>query len=156
MKFSPSLVIAPGRTVRILGHQSKSEEPPVAKLEMVMGVPEEILLSELWYCQNHKRNPWFAELVENLLIQPVYSHMARVERICPAFGLTPIPACDIMDIGNIHDVGSFDSYFAPTQWIYARGTDKIRERCIKKRTDFPLEVARMPNHKRRFRRLHIM
>ena len=54
VKFSPSLVItslviAPGRTVRILGHQSKSEEPPVAKLEIVMGVPEELLLSELWF-----------------------------------------------------------------------------------------------------------
>ena len=28
MKFYSSLVIAPGRTVRILGHSSKSEEPP--------------------------------------------------------------------------------------------------------------------------------
>ena len=34
VKFAPSLVIAPGGTVRILGHQSKSEEPPVAKLEL--------------------------------------------------------------------------------------------------------------------------
>ena len=57
VKFAPSLVISPGITVRILGHQSKSEEPPAAKLETVMGVPEEFLLSELWYCQNHKRNP---------------------------------------------------------------------------------------------------
>ena len=94
VKFAPSLVIAPGRTVRILGHQSKSEEPPVAKLEIVMGVPEEFLLSELWYCQNHKRNPWFSELVEIPVTQPVYSHMARVERICPAMGLTPFPECD--------------------------------------------------------------
>ena len=117
VKFAPSLVIAPGRTVRILGHQSKSEDPPVAKLEIVMGVPEEFLLSELWYRQNHQRNPWFVDLVENLLIQPVYSHMARVERICPALGLTPIPACDLLDIGSIHDVGSFDLYFAPTQWL---------------------------------------
>ena len=55
VKFAPSLVRALGRMVRILGHQSKSEEPPVAKLEIVMGVPEEFLPSELWYCQNHKR-----------------------------------------------------------------------------------------------------
>ena len=54
MKFYPSLVIAPTRTVRILGHSSKSEEPPIARLEMVMGVPEEFLLSELWYCQTTK------------------------------------------------------------------------------------------------------
>ena len=58
MKLAPSLVIAPGRTVRILGHQSISEDPPVAKLEIVMGVPEEFFLSELWYCQDHKSNPW--------------------------------------------------------------------------------------------------
>ena len=145
VKFAPSLVIAPGRTVRILGHQSKSEEPPVAKLEIVMGVPEEFLLSELWYCQNHQRNPWFADLVEILLIQPVYSHMAGVERICPALGLTSIPACDLLDIGSIHDVGSFDLYFAPTQWLYARGADQIQDRCVKKRTDFPLESVRMPD-----------
>ena len=100
VKFASSLVIAPSRTVRILGQQSKSEEPPVAKLEIVMGVPEEFLLTELWFCQNHKRNPLFAELLEALLAQPVYPHMARVERICPAMGLTPIPACDILDIWN--------------------------------------------------------
>ena len=136
--FAPSLVIAPGRTVRILGHQSKSEEPPVAKLEIVMGVPEEFLLSELWYCQNHKRNPWFSELVELLVTQPVYSHMARVER-------TPIPECDLMDTGTIHDVGSFDLYYAPTHWLYSKGSDQIHDRCVKKRTDFPLESVRMPN-----------
>ena len=56
VKFAPSLVIAPSRTVRILGHQSKSEEPPVAKLEIVTGVPEEFLLSELWL-QVHPRTP---------------------------------------------------------------------------------------------------
>ena len=68
----------------------------------------------MWYCQNHKRNPWFAELVDVLLTRPVYSHMARAERICPAMGLTPIPACDILDIGDIHDVNSFEQYFACT------------------------------------------
>ena len=76
------------------------------------GVPEEFLLSELWYCQNHKRNPWFAELVETLLIQPVYSHMARVERMCPAMGPTPIPACELLDIGDVHHIRSFGQYFA--------------------------------------------
>ena len=57
--------------------------------------------------------------------------MARVERVCPAMGLTPIPACDIIDIGNIHDVNSFEQYFAPTQWLYAKGSDQIHERCEK-------------------------
>ena len=43
VKFAPSLVIRPSRTVRILGQQSKSEEPPTARLDIVMGVPEEFL-----------------------------------------------------------------------------------------------------------------
>ena len=51
VKFAPSLVISPSRTVRILGQQSKSEEPPAARLDIVMGVLEEFLLTELWYCQ---------------------------------------------------------------------------------------------------------
>ena len=145
VKFAPSLVIGPSRTVRILGQQSKSEEPPAARLDIVMGVPEEFLLTELWYCQNHKRNPQFAELIiETVLTQPVYSHMARVERICPAMGLTPIPACDILDIGFIHDITSFEQYFAPTRWLYEKGSDLTHERCVMKRTDFPLEMVLMP------------
>ena len=109
-----------------------------------MGVPEEFLLTELWYCQNQKRNPQFAELVDTLLTQPVYSHMARVERICPAMGITPIPACDILDIGPIHDVKSFEQCFAPTCWLYEKGTDLTHERCVAKKTDFPLEMVLMP------------
>ena len=138
--FKTSLLVR-----NIDGHYAQTEEPPAAKLEIVMGVtvPEEFLLSELWYCQNHKRNPWFAEsLVEALLTQPGYSHMARVERICPAMGLTPIPACDLLDIGDIHDVSSFEQYsnFATTQWLYAKGSDQIHERCVKKEDRFPIGV----------------
>ena len=83
--------------------------------------------------------------LRHYLPNPVYSHMARVERICPAMGLTPIPACDVMDIGDIHDEKSFDQCFAPTQWLYAKGSDQIHEWCIQKRTDFPLESVRMPS-----------
>ena len=44
-------------------------------------------------------------------------------------GLTPIPACDILDIGTIHDVSSFEQYFAPTHWLYTRSSNQIREWC---------------------------
>ena len=108
-----------------------------------MGVPEELLLTELWYCQNHKRNPQFSELVDTLLAQPVYSHLARVERLCPAMGITPIPACDLQDVGVIYDVQSFELYYAPTCWLYEKSSELVHERCIAKRTDFPLEMVRM-------------
>ena len=71
--------------------------------------------------------------------------MARVERICPAFGLTPIPAIDLLDVGNIHDVVTFDAHFSPTQWIYDRNTEETHERCAQRRVDFPLEVERQPD-----------
>ena len=143
VKFAPSLVIGPCRTVRILGQQSKSEDPPAARLDIVMGVPEEFLLTELWYCQNHKRNPQFTELVDTLLSQPVYSHLARVERICPTMGITPIPACDLLDVGTVHDVSSFEQHFAPTCWLYEKSSELVHERCVAKRTDFPLEMVLM-------------
>ena len=73
----------------------------------------------------------------------MYSHLARVERLCPAMGITPIPACDIRDVGVIHDVSSFEQYFAPTCWLYEKSSELIHERCIAKRTDFPLEMVRM-------------
>ena len=148
VKFAPSLVIGPCRTVRILGQQSKSEDPPAARLDIVMGVPEEFLLTELWYCQNHKRNPQFTELVDTLLAQPVYSHLARVERICPAMGITPIPACDILDVGAIHDVGSFEQCFAPTCWLYEKSSELVHERCVAKRTDFPLEMVLLTSQRK--------
>ena len=137
MKFSPSLVIAPARTVRILGHSSKSEEPPVARLEMVMGVPEEFLLSELWYRQNHKRNPTFADLLETLLIQPVYSHMARAERINPTLGLSPVPATDVLDVGDIHDVASRypRSHIMPPTCSFRQPTGNLSQRRWQERED---------------------
>ena len=95
-----------------------------------MGVPEEFLLTELWYCQNHKRNPQFSELVDTLLAQPVYSHLARVERLCPAMGITPISACDIHDVGVVHDVHSFELYYAPTCWLYEKSSELVHERAL--------------------------
>ena len=94
--------------------------PQQARLDIVMGVPEEFLLTELWYCQNHKRNSQFSDLVDSLSAQPVHSHLARVERLCPAMGITPIPACDLQDIGVVYDVSSFEHYFAPTCWLYEK------------------------------------
>ena len=66
-----------------------------------------------------------------------------MERICPAMGITPIPACDILDIGTIHDVASFEQYFAPTCWLYEKSSELVHERCVAKRTDFPLEMVLM-------------
>ena len=65
--------------------------------------------------------------------------MARVERICPAMGLTPIPECDLMHI-DIHDVKSFEQYSGCTRKA------QIRFRAVcKERTDCPLELVRIPS-----------
>ena len=47
------------------------------------------------------------------------------------------------DIGVVHDVSSFEQYFAPTCWLYEKSSEQVRDRCIDKRTDFPLEMVRM-------------
>ena len=67
--------------------------------------------------------------------------MARVERLCPAMGLTPIP--DVQDVGVVHDLLSFEQYFAPTCWLYEKSSELVHERCVAKRTDFPLEIVKM-------------
>ena len=86
VKFAPSLVIGPCRTVRILGQQSKSEDPPAAKLDIVMGVPEEFLLTELWYCQNHKRHPQFAELVDSTIGSTSLFTLSKGGQDMPGYG----------------------------------------------------------------------
>ena len=47
--------------------------------------------------------------------------------------ITPIPACDITDIGVVHDVSSFEQYFAPTRWLYEKSSKLVHDRCIAKR-----------------------
>ena len=47
---------------------------------------------------------------------------------------------------SIHDIKSFEQYFAPTCWLYEKGTDLIHERCVMKRTDFPLEMVSNASH----------
>ena len=33
--------------------------------------------------------------------------------------------------------------FAPTCWLYEKSSELVHEKCIAKRTDFPLEMVRM-------------
>ena len=71
---------------------------------MAMGVPEELLLSDVWYCHNHQRNPRFASLLADPLKQPVYSHLARAEMVCPPTGITPILSVSLSSVDVIKDL----------------------------------------------------
>ena len=99
------------------------------------------LLCELWFCQNHKRNPCFADVLDTVLKQPIYSHLARVERICPTLGIAPVPSVTPQHVGVIHDVTSFENYFWPTQWL------STNNGC-QQQTDFSLFVERCENKKK--------
>ena len=56
--FRPFLIITPGRTARILGANSKQDFAPEKVIDMAMPVPEEFLLTQMWYVKNMGKNPY--------------------------------------------------------------------------------------------------
>ena len=88
--FQPSLVITTQKTVRILGINSTAAYAPEKLLDTVMPVPEEFILTELWFCRNLGRNPAFHDIRDRILSTVVYTNMAMVHRLCPALALTPV------------------------------------------------------------------
>ena len=90
MTFNPSLIITANKTVRIMGINSKAAYAPEKTLDVVMPVPEEFVLAELWFCKNWARTDIFAEIMYRIQTTVVYSNMAMVQRLCPELELTPI------------------------------------------------------------------
>ena len=57
MTFKPSLVVTALKTVRILGNNSTAAYAPEKVLDTVMPVPEDFLISELWFCRTMGKVP---------------------------------------------------------------------------------------------------
>ena len=87
-KFSPQFIIAPGRMVRMMAMGIK---PADMKIDLAMGVPLEFLTSEMWFCTNCCRNPLFVKVLEEVRNLPILSNMTIMQRLCPAFGVCPVP-----------------------------------------------------------------
>ena len=138
LTFHPSLVITSLKTVRILGINSKAA--PEKVLDTVMPVPEEFLLTELWFCTNLGRCPMFVDILRRIQSSVVYANMAMVHRLCPDLALTPINTNQSTGTGLLKtETGSLE-LLQTTQWIYERGMHELQEAAIENFQDIPIQI----------------
>ena len=140
MTFNPSLVITALKTVRILGINSKANYAPEKMLDTVMPVPEEFLLTELWFCRNLGRSHVFQAILNRIQSTVVYANMAMVHRLCSALALTPINTNQTTGTGLLKTEAASLDLMQSTQWIYERGMHELQEAAIEYFHDIPGQV----------------
>ena len=140
MTFNPSLIITANKTVRIMGINSKAAYAPEKTLDVVMPVPEEFVLAELWFCKNWARTDIFAEIMYRIQTTVVYSNMAMVQRLCPELELTPINHHQANVTGILKTENGALDLMQTTQWIYDRGMHELQEAAIESVHDIPVQV----------------
>ena len=137
LKFSPQFIIAPGRMVRMMAMGSK---PASMRIDLAMGVPMEFLASEMWFCTNCCKNPLFKHVLEEVRNLPILSNMTIMERLCPAFGVCPIPYT--RNSGEVNPDNAKE-LLRPMKWIYDRSASVLHDQAIKYRADIPIKVSEM-------------
>ena len=137
LKFNPQFVIAPGRMVRMMAMGSK---PASARIDLAMGVPIEFLASEMWFCTNCCKNTLFKQVLEEVRNLPILSNMTIMERLCPAFGVCPVPYTRNSGVVNPDNAKEF---LQPMKWIYDRSVSGVHDQAIKYRADIPIKVSDM-------------
>ena len=130
MTFKPSLVVTALKTVRILGNNSTAAYAPEKVLDTVMPVPEDFLISELWFCKTMGKVPSFQVIRERILPTAVYTNMTMVQRLCPDLELTPINSHPAKNIVSIKTERGTLELMQSTQWIYERGMHELQEAAI--------------------------
>ena len=140
MTFNPSLIITAQKTVRILGINSTAAYAPEKLLDTVMPVPEELILTELWFCRNLGRSPAFQKIRNRIQSTVVYANMAMVHRLCPALALTPISTNQVTGTGLLKTEAGALELMQSTQWIYERGMHELQETAIENLYDIPIQV----------------
>ena len=140
MTFNPSLVVTALKTVRILGINSTAAYAPEKVLDTVMPVPEDFLISELWFCKTMGKVPGFQTILERIQSTAVYTNMTMVQRLCPALELTPINSHSARDTGSLTTERGTLELMQSTQWIYERGMHELQEAAIENFQDIPVQV----------------
>ena len=105
-----------------------------------MPVPEDFLITELWFCKTMGKVPSFQTILERMQSTAVYTNMAMVHRLCSALELTPInshPAKNTVSLWT--EKGTLD-LMQSTQWIYERGMHELQEAAIDNFQDIPVQV----------------
>ena len=139
--FNPSLIITALRTVRILGINSTAQYAPEKLLDTVTPVPEEFLLTELWYCKTLGRGRIFQGILMRIQSTVVYANMAMVHRLCPATALAPINALQSDGTGTLHSEKAAISLMQTTQWIYERGMKELQDAAVEYFHDIPVQIG---------------
>ena len=140
MTFNPSLVVTALKTVRILGINSTAAYAPEKVLEIVMPVPEDFLISELWFCKTMGKVPSFQMILERIQSTAVYTNMAMAQRLCPALELTPINSHPAKDSTSLLSERGTLELMQSTQWIFERGMEEVQEAAIDNFQDIPVQV----------------
>ena len=105
-----------------------------------MPVPEEFLLTELWFCRNLGRSNVFQDILNRIQSTVVYANMAMVHRLCPALALTPINTNQTTGTGLLKTEAGSLELMQSTQWIYERGMHELQEAAIENFHDIPVQV----------------
>ena len=140
MTFNPSLVVTALKTVRILGINSTAAYAPEKVLETVMPVPEDFLISELWFCKTMGKVPSFQVTLERMQSAAVYTNMTMVQRLCHALELTPINSHSARETSPLTTEKGTIELMQSTQWIYERGMHELQEAAIENFQDIPIQV----------------
>ena len=127
LKFNPQFIIAPGRMVRMMAMACKRAE---TRVDLAMGVPMEFLTSEMWFCTNCCKNPLFTKVLAEVRNLPILSNMMIMERICPAFGVCPVPyvkKSGIMSPNTHQQLVGGRQVMAARWWMTSALVDQTRE-----------------------------
>ena len=138
--FNPSLIITALKTVRILGINSTATYAPEKILDTVLPVPEEFLLTELWYCKTLGRSTVFQQILSRIQSNIVYANMAMVHRLCPSMALTPIDAIQSHGAGVLKSEKEALKLMQTTQWIYERGMQELQDAAVEYFHDIPVQI----------------
>ena len=106
-----------------------------------MPVPEDFLLTELWYCKTLGRSKVFQEILRRIQATPVYSNMAMVHRLCPSLALTPIDALQSDGTGPLRTEKTAVRLMQTTQWIYERGMQELQDVAVENFHDIPVQIG---------------
>ena len=138
LKFSPQFIIAPGRMVRMMAMGTKA-----SRLENRLSNGSSIGIP-------HIRNVVLHQLLQRILYLsrywqearslPILSNMTIMERLCPAFGVCPVPFVKNSGVLNPNTAKEF---LQPMKWIYDRPAQAVHEYAQKYRSDIPLRTTEL-------------
>ena len=100
----------------------------------------EFLTSEMWFCTNCCRNQLFTKVLAEVRNLPILSNMTIMERLCPAFGVCPIP---FVKNSGVVDPNTAKEFMQPMKWIYDHPAQVVHEYAHKYRSDIPLRITEL-------------